>query len=142
MMMRMMGGTPGAPGPATVVYAPAGGDVRPVAVSPAPGEAGATAKPPGGEPKADAPRLITTYRQPTVTSADVAPVKPAAPGNSAYRVYNVAPDGNHAVSLVPANVREAGDTEQRLRALEEKLDRVLKALDVPKADAPKGASRR
>jgi hypothetical protein len=108
-------------------------------VSTAPGEAGATAKPPGGESKTDAPRLVTTYRAPTTTSADVATGKPAAPGNAAYRVYNVAPDGKHALSLVPANVREPGDTEQRLRALEEKLDRVLKALDVPKADTPKGA---
>jgi hypothetical protein len=32
----------------------------------------------------------------------------------------------------PSMERE-GETERRLRALEEKLDRVLKALDVPKA---------
>jgi hypothetical protein len=135
-MRAMMGGSPGTPVPTTVVYVPAGADVRSVAaVSPAPGEAANVAvKPSSGESKAGAPQLITTYRAPTTTSADVAPGKPAAPKAPAHVVYAVSADGKHNVSLVPANVHEAGDTERRLRSLEEKLDRVLKALDVPKGD--------
>jgi RNA polymerase sigma factor (sigma-70 family) len=122
-MMRMMGaGGTGSSGSSTVVSAPAGSDVRPAA---APGD---------NKPKAEAPRTVVyTYRHPTLTPADVAPAQKPA-GAAAYDV-NVAmpiPPGMKPAVHVEA-AREA-ETERRLRSLEEKLDRVLKALDVPKGD--------
>jgi hypothetical protein len=41
----------------------------------------------------------------------------------------------------PAPATREAETERRLRAVEEKLDRILKALDLPRSDAPKGAPR-
>lgn len=130
-MMRLMGTSGGSSssGP-TVVQAPAGADVRPAAAPPAQVEAAEIRTvPAGGEPRA-----VTTYRQATTTSANAARTQKPATGAAAYDV-NVAvpvPPGMRPNARVEA-AREA-ETERRLRSLEEKLDRVLKALDVPRVD--------
>ena len=78
--------------------------------------------------------MVTTYRQATTTSADAAPAQKPATGAVVYDVNFVSPvpPGMKPTARVEA-AREA-ETERRLRSLEEKLDRVLKALDVPRGD--------
>ena len=126
-MSGMMGGQPGSQSSSN---ASSGGAALPSATSPM-GQAS------NGAPGAPAGQQTTvyTYRQPMGIPSAVAPNQSGMPaGATAYDL---------AIATTPAGVanrtaRPEPETERRLRSLEEKLDRVLKALDVPKADTPKG----
>ena len=107
----------------------------------------ATTQPPGnassGVPRAlvvqqggNQAGAVYTYREGVVTPAAVAPNQSGKP--AAATAYDMA-IANTPAGVANRTTRAEPETERRLRSLEEKLDRVLKALDVPKADAPKDA---
>jgi hypothetical protein len=119
--------------------APSSGGALP-ATTPPPGNAsngepGALAGQQGGNQPGVA---VYTLRQLMATPADVAPNQSGRPQGATQYDVNIVPSPaavtGHTLRVDSAHEPE---TERRLRSLEEKLDRVLKALDVPRGNAPK-----
>jgi hypothetical protein len=152
------GGQPGTSAPAAAPAVPAAGmpgmprmpGMRPVvAASAAPGgSAGGApiAVPPGGIPAAPGQSEATSMRPGSALPAAGPPYAPGtastpsqrAPGASTYDVNVDYPLESSQKRAARKDAARDDETERRLRSLEEKLDRVLKALDVPKSEPPRG----
>ncbi len=123
------GGAPGMPGAAPVP-----------GTMPTSGQPGAANLPPGAS---GLPGEVHAPTIPAGASTD-GPIVPqgAYPGGQTQLDVNIMyPVGADGKRIARAEAPREAETERRLRALEEKLDRVLKALDVPRSeptrDAPK-----
>jgi hypothetical protein len=125
------GGMPGMPG-ATTLAAPGTAQEQ--------GQQGAANGSQGGSSQPGKASQTGTKPAGTYTNDPPVPHGAYSGGQTQNDVNITYPPNTTPGSVARAEAARQAETEGRLRALEEKLDRVLKALDAPRTEAPKGAT--